>query len=53
MEAKRIPASIVSKVGILVLVDLMGPLRDQVRRGLPGSSIIAQLGGRLRGIRDT
>ena len=42
-------------MGILpeVLADLTGPLGDRVRRGLPESSIIAQLGGSLREIRDT
>ena len=45
MEARRMPASIWSRVGILpeVLADLTGPLGDPVRRGLPESSIIAQL----------
>ena len=49
------PASIESKVGILpeVLADLTGPLGDRVRRGLPDSRIIAQLGGSLREIGDT
>ena len=43
-------ASIGSRVGALpkVLVDLAGPLRDRVRRELPESNIIAQLGGSLR-----
>ena len=47
------PASIGSRVGILpeVLADLTGPFGDWVRRGLPESSIIAQLGGSLREIR--
>ena len=42
-------------MGILqgVLANLAGPLRDQVRRGLHGSSIKAELGGSLREIRDT
>ena len=35
-----------------VLADLTGPLGDRVRRGLPESRIIAQLGGSLREIRD-
>ena len=44
-----------SKVWILpeVLADPTGSLRDRVRRELPESSIIAQLGGSLREIRDT
>ena len=48
-------ASIGSRVGILpeVLADLTGPLGDRVRTGLPETSIIAQLGGSLREIRDT
>ena len=47
-------ASIGRKVRILpeFLADLTGPLRDRVRRGLPASRIIAQLGGSLREIRD-
>ena len=36
-----------------VIADLTGPLGDQVRRGLPESNIVAQLGGRLRKIRET
>ena len=36
-----------------VLADLTGPLGDKLRRGLPESSIIAQLGDSLREIRDT
>ena len=31
----------------------MDPLGDRVRRGLPQSNIISQLGGSLREIRDT
>ena len=48
------PASIRSRVGILpeVLADLTGPLGDRVRRVLPEMSIIYQLGGSLREIRD-
>ena len=47
-------ASIERKVRILpeFLAGLTGPLRDRVRRGLPASRIIAQLGGSLREIRD-
>ena len=47
-------ASIRSRVGVLpgVLADLTGPLGDRVRRGLPESSIIAQLGGGLWEIQD-
>ena len=42
-------------MGILseILTDHTGPLGDRVRRGLPKSKIIAQLGGSLREIRDT
>ena len=36
-----------------VPADLTSPLGDEVRRGLPESSIIALLGGSLREIRDT
>ena len=48
-------ASIGSRVGILpeVLGDLTGPLGDRVKRDLPESSIIAELGGNLREIWDT
>ena len=48
-------ASVGSKMGILleVLADLIGPVGDRVRRGLPESRIIAQLGGSLREIQDT
>ena len=48
-------ASIRSRVGIPpeVLADLTGPLGDRVRRGLPESNIIAQLGDSLRKSRDT
>ena len=53
-EARRMSTSIVSKVGILpeVLADLTGPLGDRLRRGLPESRIIAQLGGSLQEIPD-
>ena len=49
-KARRTSASIGSKVGILpeVLAGLTGPLGDRVRRTLPESRIIAQLGGSLR-----
>ena len=46
MESRRKSASIGRRVGIL-------PLGDRVRRGLPESSIIAQLGDTSREIRDT
>ena len=36
-----------------VLADLTSPLGDILRRGLPESSIIAQLGDSLQEIRDT
>ena len=36
-----------------ILADLLSPLGDRVRRRLPESSIITQLGGSLREIRDT
>ena len=54
-EARRMSASIESRVGTLpeILADLTGPLGDRVRRRLPESSIITQLGGSLREIRDT
>ena len=44
-----------SRVGTLpeILADLTGPLGDRVRRRLPESSIITQLRGSLREIRDT
>ena len=53
-EARRMSASIGSKVVILpeVLADLTGPLGDRLRRGLPESRIIAQLGGSLQEIPD-
>ena len=43
------------RVGTLpeVTADLTGRLRDQVRRGLPESNIITQLGGSLREVEDT
>ena len=49
------PASIGSKVGTLpeIPADLTGPLGDRVRRRPPESSIITQLGGSLREVRDT
>ena len=48
-------ASIESMVGTLpeVVADLTGPLGDRVKRALPESNIIAQLGGILREIRGT
>ena len=54
-EARRMSASIRSRVRTLpeILADLTGPLGDRVRRRLPESSIITQLGGSLREIRDT
>ena len=54
MEARRMSAC-GSRVGILpkALSNLTGPLRHRVRRGLPGSSILAQLVGSLRETRDT
>ena len=53
--ARRMSAFIGSRVETLpeVLADLTGPLGDRVRTGLPETSIIAQLGGSLREIRDT
>ena len=53
--ARRMSASIGSRVGTLpeVLADLTGPLGDRVRTGLLETSIITQLGGSLRQIRDT
>ena len=53
-EARRMSASIGSRVGTLpeVIADFTGPLGGRVRRGLPESNIIAQLGGSLRDIRD-
>ena len=53
-EARRLSASNGSKMGILpeVLADFTGPLGDRVRRGLPESRIIAQLGGSLWETRD-
>ena len=55
MEARGMSASIGSGVGTLpeILADLTGPLGNRVRRRLPESSIITQLGGILREIRDT
>ena len=52
---RRMSAFIGSRVGTLpeVLADLTGPLGDRVRTGPPETSIIAQLGGSLREIRDT
>ena len=54
-EARRMSASIGNRVGTLpeVTADLTGRLRDQVRRGLPESNIITQLGGSLREVEDT
>ena len=54
-EARRMSASIVSRVGILpeVLANLTRPLGDREVRGGAESSIIAQLRGNLREIRDT
>ena len=54
-EPRQMSASIGSKVRILpeVLAGVTGPLGDRVRRGLPESRIIAQLGGSLREIQDT
>lgn len=51
-QARRNHASIGSRVGILpeALADLTGPIEDRVRRGLPESSIVPQLGGSFRGI---
>ena len=48
-------ASIGGKVGILpeVLADVTVPVGNRMRKGLPESRIIAQLGGSLREIRDT
>ena len=48
-------ASIGSSVGALPedIADLTGPLGDGMRRRLPESNVIAQLGGSLREIRDT
>ena len=52
MEARRMSASTRSRVGTLpeILADLTAPLGDRVRRRLPESSIITQLGGSLREI---
>lgn len=33
--------------------DLAGPIGDRVRKGLPESSVVVQLGDSLREIRDT
>ena len=58
-EARRMSASIGSRVGTLpeILADLTGPVRriwqTSLGTGLPETSIIAQLGGSLREIRDT
>lgn len=54
-ETRRTSASIGSGVGILpgILADLTGPLGDRVKKGLPESSLIAQLEGNLREIRET
>ena len=54
-EARRMSASIGSSVGALPedIADLTGPLGDGMRRRLPESNVIAQLGGSLREIRDT
>ena len=43
-----------TRVGILpeVLAALTGLLADRVRKGLPESSTVAQLGGSMREIRD-
>ena len=53
-ESRQMSASIGNRVGILpeVLANLKGPLGEIVKRGLPESSIIAQLGGSLREVRD-
>ena len=53
-EARRMPVSIGSRVGTLpeVLADLTGPLGNKLRRGLPESSVIAQLEDSLLEIRD-
>ena len=44
-----------SRAGTLpeAIPDITGPLGDRVRRGVPESNIIAQLGGSLREIRET
>ena len=49
------PPVIDSRVGILLegLADLTEPLGDRARRKHPKSSIVSQLGGSLREIRDT
>ena len=54
MEARRTSACVRSKVGILpaALADLTSPSGGRGRRGLPESSIIGQLEGRCREIRD-
>ena len=54
-EARRTSVSSGNKGVILpeVIACLTGPLRHRVRRGLPESSIIAQLGGSVLEIRDT
>ena len=54
-EGRKISKSIGSRVGASpeVLAGLTGPLGNKLRRGLPESSIIAQLGGSLREIRET
>lgn len=53
--ARRMPASSVRGVGVLprVLADFTGPLGYLLNREVPESSIIAQLGGRVREVRDT
>lgn len=54
MEVRRMSSSLGSTVGTLpeVLADLTGPLGDSLRRGIPKISVIFQLEGSLRGIRD-
>ena len=53
-EARQMSASHGTRVGILpeVLAALTGLLADRVRKGLPESSTVAQLGGSMREIRD-
>ena len=55
MEARRMSASNGNRVGTLteVIADLTSPLGDRMRRGLPETNVIAQLGGSLREIRET